>query len=159
VLNYFDPSAGSKFLFVEGAASPAVTSATFMDEPGVAYFDVWAWNGSSFSAPQVVSGNTSAIFADGTTAFEYEGFSSTGAPISLPDGYVFGAAFTSAVQANAVVLNIQGNASFSGQGVTGPANVENTDTLVVSSGSFVSGIAIASGGSIAVMAGGSATDS
>ena len=158
VMNWFDPSQGSTFLFMVNGSSPPITSVTFMDDPNVAYFEVWALNGSSLSSPEVVSAGTPATFASAVTGFEFEGFSSSGQVVALPDGYIFDATFSSAAQVNASLLNLSGTVIFPGQGGSGSSNIQSGSTLIVSSGSPVSGAAV-NGGSELVFAGGTSISS
>jgi RTX calcium-binding nonapeptide repeat (4 copies)/FG-GAP-like repeat/Lipase (class 3) len=103
---WIDPSAGTQFVFSNTTSSPAITSVTFLDDPNIASYQVWSQIGDTWSAPQIVAPGIAASFGAGTHAVKFEAFSSTGQPVSLPNGFLFDATFASAGQVNATLQSI-----------------------------------------------------
>jgi Lipase (class 3) len=105
-LNLIDPNSGSVFEFKEDAGSPLITSVLFPVYPDIATFNVWQQVGNSWSNVQSVAAGTPVSFAAGVTGFRYDGVSSGGDLVSLPDGFLFDATFAASQQVSATLTDI-----------------------------------------------------
>src|SRR5262249_31214577 len=106
VANWIDPNSGSVFEFTEGAGSPLITSVLFPADPDIATFNVWEQVGNSWSYVQSVAAGTPVTFATGVTGFRFDGLSSAGELVSLPDGFIFDATFAASQQVSATLTDI-----------------------------------------------------
>jgi hypothetical protein len=108
VANWLDPTAGTTSVFTESTNSPAISSVTFLYDPGVSKYEIWYQAGDIWSTPQTVSAGAKVSFAPGTHAFKYVGLSSSGQVVALPEGFLFNATFAEAatVTANLHILNL-----------------------------------------------------
>jgi autotransporter passenger strand-loop-strand repeat protein len=142
VNQWIDPASGSEFEFTETGGSPLIQSVTFFDDPNVASFNVQWQVGSSWSAPQIVTAGVKLSFGAGTTGFEFEGLSSSGQVVLLPNGYLFDETFVSSGQVSATLSEV----------------TPITSNAIVSSGQTASGVVIGSGGHLVVQFGGAVLD-
>ena len=98
---WFDPTSSTEFTFSVSSDLPRIASVMFPHYPGIASVEVWYKVGNSWSAPQTVSAGDVVSFTGGTTDVKFEGISSNGQVVSLPDGFLFEATFASSGQVSA----------------------------------------------------------
>jgi Calx-beta domain/Lipase (class 3)/RTX calcium-binding nonapeptide repeat (4 copies)/FG-GAP-like repeat len=120
IANLIDPPSGKQFVYVESNDSPAMTSISFVDDPSIASFKIWSQAGGQWSAAQTVKAGSLVTLAAGTHAIKFEGLSSSGQIIALPDGYMFNSTLASTGHVSAELHSINFD-SFDGINVQKPA--------------------------------------
>ena len=128
VANLIDPAFGTQFIYAESGNSPDLASVSFVSDPNASSFKLWTQVGGAWSAPQTVQAGQVVSLPAGTRVIKYEGLSSGGQPVVLPDGYMFAATTASSGQVTAKLhsLNLD---NFNGVNVQTPTAGQTTLTV------------------------------